>query len=40
MRYQPSNHLAGVAAGCKPEFIEMMQVGASPRSGSAQFWGR
>ena len=34
------NHLAGVAAGWTPEFIEMMQVGASCKSGSARLVGR
>ena len=34
------NYLAGVGAGRTPEFIEMMQVGASRGSGSAQLWGR
>jgi hypothetical protein len=27
-------------AGCTPEFIEMMQVGVSFKSGSARLWGR
>ena len=34
------NHLAGVGAGRSPEFIEMMQVGLSHKSGSARFVGR
>ena len=36
----PPNYFAGVAAGRLPEIIEMMQVGASRRSGSARLWGR
>ena len=35
-----SNYLAGVGAGRKPEFIEMMQVGVSHNSGSARLAGR
>ena len=34
------NFLAGVAAGWTPEFIEMEQVGASYKSGSARLGGR
>ncbi len=30
------NYLAGIGAGRKPEFIEMMQVGVSLGSGSAR----
>jgi hypothetical protein len=38
--FTPSNHLAGVGAGRAPDFIEMMQVGVSLKSGAAQFMGR
>ena len=31
-----ANYLAGVGAGRTPEFIEMMQVGESLKSGSAR----
>lgn len=34
------NQLARAAAGCKPEFIKMMQVGVSHRPGSARLVGR
>ena len=34
------NYLAGVGAGRTPEFIEMMQVGLSRKSGSARLVGR
>jgi hypothetical protein len=34
------NHLGGVAAGRRPEFIEMMQVGLSRKSGSTRLVGR
>jgi hypothetical protein len=33
-------NFAGVVAGWTPEFIEMMQVGANHKSGSARLWGR
>ena len=38
--FTPSNHLAGVGAGRAPDFIEMMQVGVSLKSGSARLVGR
>jgi hypothetical protein len=31
-----ANHLAGAAADCTPEFIEMTHVGVSHESGAAQ----
>jgi hypothetical protein len=39
-RFTMPNQIAGVVARRTPEFIEMMQVGASLRSGSARRWGR
>jgi hypothetical protein len=33
-------NIAGVFAGRTPEFIEMIQVGPSHKSGSARLWGR
>ena len=35
-----SNHFSGAVAGCAPEFIEMIQVVPSRKSGAAHFWGR
>ena len=42
MRYSNKwpNYLAGVGAGWKPEFIEMMQDGHGYSSGSARLVGR
>jgi len=34
------NHLSGAVAGCTPEFIEMIHVVLSRRSGAAQFLER
>ena len=34
------NHIPGIAADLKPEFIKMMQVGVSHRPGSARLVGR
>jgi len=34
------NQFSGAVAGCTPEFIEMIQVVLSERSGAAQFMGR
>ena len=40
VRHLLPNKLAGVGAGRTPEFIEMMQVGASRGSGSVRLAGR
>jgi hypothetical protein len=34
------NQIAGLVAGWTPDFIEMIEVVPSRRSGAAQFWGR
>jgi hypothetical protein len=40
MRFTQPNPIAGVGAGNTPEFIEMNQVGASHKSGSARLADR
>jgi len=40
MENTPPNKISGVVAGRTPDFIEMIQVVLSRKSGAAQFWGR